>query len=394
MPEIVALKPTTFPWFDYQQYTFSLGVASGSKAFISGHTASTYDPANKRIVISGTPVEQVRVSYEKIAAILDAAGLTLSDVKRVVEYVAEHSLDHYAEMEAVRASVFGENRPAVNTVVVNQLLRPTAAMEIEVVASKEGSDPIRIDQHGRAAYANARAMEDVVYLSSITAVDDDGTVHGGDDLQAQTEFVFAKTKRTLEAAGLSMANIVKTVDYTTYETIKSYKYTGRVRKEYLTAAYPGSAGILLKRLQHPKALISLDVTASRHTPETVNPGWERYGKLTYSPAVKAGKMLFMSGQAALDPETETALFAGDVVAQAEYTYENIVKVLHAAGAGPENLVKTIEYVTPAGLSAYRGVAAVREKVLKLPYPASTGCVCNLLLRPEFEIEVDPLAVLD
>jgi enamine deaminase RidA (YjgF/YER057c/UK114 family) len=109
--------------------------------------------------------------------------------------------------------------------------------------------------------------------------------------------------------------------------------------------------------------------------------------------VKAGNMLFMSGQAALDPATEQALFDGDVVAQAEYTYNNIVEVLKAAGAGPENLVKTIEYVTLAGLERYRDVAKVREQILRAPYPASTGAVCEALLRPEFQIEVDPLAIL-
>jgi enamine deaminase RidA (YjgF/YER057c/UK114 family) len=109
--------------------------------------------------------------------------------------------------------------------------------------------------------------------------------------------------------------------------------------------------------------------------------------------VKAGNVLFMSGQAALDPATEQAVFDGDIAAQAEYTYANIIDVLKAAGAGPENLVKTIEYVTPGGLERYRDVAKVREQLLKMPYPASTGCVCEALLRPEFLIEVDPLAIL-
>jgi enamine deaminase RidA (YjgF/YER057c/UK114 family) len=132
--------------------------------------------------------------------------------------------------------------------------------------------------------------------------------------------------------------------------------------------------------------------ASRHPAEAVNPGWERYGKLTYSPAVKAGRVLFMSGQAALDPPSEQALFAGDVVAQADYTYGNIVAVLQAAGLGPEDLVKTIEYVLPEALNDYRQVAKVRARRLSEPYPASTGLVIPKLLRPEFLIEIDPMAL--
>ena len=54
--------------------------------------------------------------------------------------------------------------------------------------------------------------------------------------------------------------------------------------------------------------------------------------------------------------------------------------LAAAGGGPQNLVKTIEYVTPAALECYRGVADVRSKLLREPWPASTGLVCEALLR--------------
>jgi enamine deaminase RidA (YjgF/YER057c/UK114 family) len=102
----------------------------------------------------------------------------------------------------------------------------------------------------------------------------------------------------------------------------------------------------------------------------------------------------MSGQGALDPATERVVFDGDVVAQAEYTYGNVIKVLEAAGAGPEHLIKTIEYVIPAGLPRYREVAAVRSKLLRQPFPASTGLVCEALLRPEMMIEIDPFAILD
>jgi len=187
---------------------------------------------------------------------------------------------------------------------------------------------------------------------------------------------------------------VKTVDYITAAALAAYKGTGRVRRERLGPVYPGAAGILMPRLMNPEALIQYDFIAARDTPTAVNPGWARYQKLTYSPAVRAGKLLFMSGQGAIDPATERVLFADDVVAQAEYTYENVLKVVAAAGGGPQNLVKTIEYVTPAAHERYRGVAGVRSKLLREPWPASTGLVCEALLRPEMVIEIDPFAILD
>lgn len=370
-----AITPSVFPWFDYARYTFSLGLTDGTKSWLSGHSASEYDAADGHIVVRGGMEEQTRTAYAKIAAILEAAGHDISHVHRVVEYVTAVGIEHYEEAAAVRREIFGAHTPAVCTVVVNRLLRPQAFIEIEVTAGPAGAPT-----HGGAYEADG-----IVYLPSITAP--------GDDLVTQVAGVFERADVMLRAAGLSLANLVKTVDYTTPATLGDYKRTGRVRKDMLTPAYPAAAGLLLSRLQTSDALVSMDMIASRHPHTSVNPGWERYGKLTYSPAVRAGNILFMSGQAALDPATEQAMHAGDVAAQAEYTYTNIIEVVRAAGGGPEHLVKTIEYVTPAGLPRYREVAGVRDRVLRSPYPASTGAVCEALLRPEFEIEIDPLAIL-
>ena len=108
----------------------------------------------------------------------------------------------------------------------------------------------------------------------------------------------------------------------------------------------------------------------------------------------AGKRLFLSGQGSVDPDSGSMEHKGDVVAQADYIYGNIFKVIAAAGGSPENLVKTIEYVTPDALARYREVGALRTKVLAKPYPAATGLICQQLLRAEMQIEVDPFAVLD
>jgi len=39
------------------------------------------------------------------------------------------------------------------------------------------------------------------------------------------------------------------------------------------------------------------------------------------------------------------------------------------------------------------VAGVRSRMLRAPFPASTGCVCETLLRPEYLIEVDAVAIV-
>jgi enamine deaminase RidA (YjgF/YER057c/UK114 family) len=374
----VAILPAAFPWFDYSRYTFSLGLHLGTDVYLSGHSASEFDPVEKRIVVRGGLAQQARTAYAKITAILEAAGCGPQDVVRVVEYVTTRGIDSYPEAAAVRREVLGDG-PTVCTVCVNGLLRPDALIEVEVIA-REGT-------------AAGKRAEGVVYLPSCLPLDEKNQVVGEGDLEAQVNAVYDRAASLLTAAGLSLANVTKTVDYMTPMALKDYKLTGRVRRERLGPIYPAATGILMSRLKHPGAMIQVDFMASRHPLQAVNPGWERYRKLTYSPAVKAGNVLFMSGQAALDPATEKAMYAGDVAAQTEYTYRNIIAVLKAAGAGPENLVKTVEYVTPEGLARYRETATVRSQLLREPFPASTGIICETLLRPEFQIEVDPMAVL-
>lgn len=383
-----AIRPAAFPWFDYSRYSFSLGLKAGDRAYLSGHTASEYDPALRKIVVRGGMTDQVRTAWKKIGVILEGAGMSYADVTRVVEYVRPEGIERYAEAASVRAEVFGAHEPAVYTVPVKRLLRPEAFIEIEVTAGPVG----KATPTGPLT-SPARDSAGVVWLPTIQPVDDAGNIIGKGDIVAQTEAIFLKAKTILESLGLGFDKVVKTNDYLTTAGLADYKRTGRVRKTFLGPVYPGAAGILMPRLVHPDALIQYDFIATRDTPIAVNPGWARYQKLTYSPGVKAGRMLFLSGQGSLDPETERVVFDGDVVAQAEYTYSNILKVVQAAGGGPENLVKTIEYVTPAALARYRDVAEVRAKLLKEPYPASTGLICEALLRPEMQIEVDPFALL-
>ncbi|WP_433496487.1 Rid family hydrolase [Sphaerimonospora sp. CA-214678] len=382
-----AIRPGHFPWFRYEGYSFSLGLTHGRDAWLSGHSASEHDPESGRIVVRGGMTDQARTAYAKIATILEAAGLSFADVTRVVENVTVPGLDAYPEAAAVRAEIFGEHRPAVSTVIVERLLRPAAFIEVEVHASPGG--PVA------SAAGVAEAPDGAVFLPTLLPIDERGDVVGEGDFVGQYAYCLDKADRLLREVGLSLDAAVTTYDYSTPATRDVYRRTHGVRKERLGGAgvYPGAGGILMSRLHHPGVLVALEVTASRHPLEAVNPGWSRYDTLTYTPGVKAGGMLWMSGFAALDMETQRVLHPGDVVAQAEVTYDAILRVLEAAGVGPEQLLSTIEFVCPDGLGAYRGVADVRKRLLRDPWPASTGAICAGLLRPEFLLEVFPAAVL-
>lgn len=67
----------------------------------------------------------------------------------------------------------------------------------------------------------------------------------------------------------------------------------------------------------------------------------------YSQAVRAGNMLFCSGQIPIDPETGEFV-SDDVAAQTERVILNLSAVLEAAGGGLESVVKTTVFLKDMG----------------------------------------------
>jgi 2-iminobutanoate/2-iminopropanoate deaminase len=74
-----------------------------------------------------------------------------------------------------------------------------------------------------------------------------------------------------------------------------------------------------------------EIVSTEKAPKAIGP---------YSQAVKAGGMVFCSGQIPLDPATGEMVGAGDVGAQTERVMQNLAAVLAAAGATFAAVVKT------------------------------------------------------
>lgn len=125
--------------------------------------------------------------------------------------------------------------------------------------------------------------------------------------------------------------------------------------------------------------------------ERIDPGWPRFARLTFPPAVRAGNLLFMSGMTAVDDEGNL-IDAGESVAQVQYIYARMGELLRAAGGSPADVVRTTDYNTTT--DGYRGTANVRRKVFGDRFPAATGVIVAWLLRSGALIETEALAVLN
>ncbi len=124
--------------------------------------------------------------------------------------------------------------------------------------------------------------------------------------------------------------------------------------------------------------------------EAVTPASGWHPKFTYSAAVRAGNLIFVSGMTAGD-EKGRLVGEGDIVRQTEYIYDKMARILDAAGCTLADVVETTEYFLT--LTDYEKTAAVRRKVFAdAPWPAATGVLVAGLIRPGALIEIKALAL--
>lgn len=128
--------------------------------------------------------------------------------------------------------------------------------------------------------------------------------------------------------------------------------------------------------------------SKRYSAVTPASGW--HPKLTYSAAVRAGNLVFVSGMTAGD-EKGRLVGEGDIVRQTEYIYEKMARVLDAAGCTMADVIETTEYFL--SLADYEKTAAVRRMIFsEPPWPAATGVLVAGLIRPGALIEIKAIAL--
>lgn len=105
----------------------------------------------------------------------------------------------------------------------------------------------------------------------------------------------------------------------------------------------------------------------------------------FSPAVRAGEFVFLSGQVGQDPVTGK-LIPGDVSAQAEQIFRNLGAVLRAAGKTFADVARVGVYLT--NMADFAALNAVYGRHFEAPYPARTTiAVAALPLGASVEIDV-------
>ena len=105
---------------------------------------------------------------------------------------------------------------------------------------------------------------------------------------------------------------------------------------------------------------------------------------TYSQAVHAGDMLYVSGQIPLDPKTMEVV-SEDFAAQADQVFKNLLAIVNAAGGAGLDIIKVNLYLTDLG--QFAKVNEVMAKYFTEPYPARAAVEVSALPKGvQFEAE--------
>jgi 2-iminobutanoate/2-iminopropanoate deaminase len=109
----------------------------------------------------------------------------------------------------------------------------------------------------------------------------------------------------------------------------------------------------------------------------------------YSQAVKAGNLLFVSGQIPLDPATG-AVVEGDVTVQAKQVFENVKAILTEAGADFSNVVKTTVFLKD--MNDFVPMNRVYAQYYPENCPARSAVQVGRLPK-DVSVEIETIAVL-
>jgi 2-iminobutanoate/2-iminopropanoate deaminase len=110
----------------------------------------------------------------------------------------------------------------------------------------------------------------------------------------------------------------------------------------------------------------------------------------YSPAIRAGQLLFVSGQVPIDPATGN-MITGGIADQTRRVLDNIGELLLAAGRSFGDVARTTVFL--ADMNDFAAMNEVYGEYFAEPYPAR-ATVQVARLPKDARVEIDVIAVYE
>jgi 2-iminobutanoate/2-iminopropanoate deaminase len=123
------------------------------------------------------------------------------------------------------------------------------------------------------------------------------------------------------------------------------------------------------------------VIATPNAPSAIGP---------YSQAIRAGDLLFVSGQIAIDPASGKLIDDSGIKAQTRRVLESLLSIVAAAGGTAENVVRTTVFLR--SMNDFVEMNSVYAEFFRVAPPARSTVEAARLPR-DVSIEIDCIAVI-
>ena len=318
---------------------FSPAIRAGGLVYVSSVMATD---------LKGDTKAQAKEIFEKLRNVLKQAGSSIDNIA-IATVTLEQSED-LDDVDEVFRTEFKSDPPA-RTLVLGNMVRPGALLDIAVVAAPNGTPRRAILPAGwmkpPGPFSWAVLAGDTLYLSAMTPHNMKDGSYVRADITAQTITLMENAAQLLQAGGMSFddtvsrrVNLRHRIDmgpvnagFTPYWHVRDLKATGAV------PGRPTSAAIGMTLIGPHDVEITFVAVKNSSPREIVIPpnpdGTPGQSGPTFSPGIKIGNRLWVSGNVPRQPNgpagvtdqtTENLNLLGRILKAAGYDFKDVVNV--------------------------------------------------------------------
>jgi enamine deaminase RidA (YjgF/YER057c/UK114 family) len=279
--EVQHIKPAAHAIHSSSGY--SLALAAGDFVFVAGRLADALVLTDglapevrlpKGHLWKGVPIK-LETEYtikQKLEPALKAAGSSLADVVKCQVYLRDPA--DFAPFNEVWREFFSKSPPATSVIPMATpgLAIEEGRVEINAIAVRSGGKlrAQRIDAQvmpAWAGYSQAVRAGDLLFISGLLAIDRDGLIdaarvdpaqpHFGSSVQAQMDYMLANAQKLCEAAGTSLANVVRIQQFHT--DLNDFYPAYQVWQQHLPGQFLPYSAVEVPFLPVPGCTVQLDL---------------------------------------------------------------------------------------------------------------------------------------
>jgi reactive intermediate/imine deaminase len=315
---------------------YTPGVFAGDYLYVSGQGAKSPDGQMPESFDA-----QVRQTLDNLKSVVEAAGLTMKNVVYTQVYLED--IGQFGEMNKIYGEYFRDAPPARATLGVAKL--PGTPIEINAVAVRDVSEKKAVSVPGYTAnepISPGILTKDWLFISAMRGRDlTKGTVP--QDAGEQVDLALNGVKAVVEAAGLTMANIVFVNPYLT-RRIPMPVMNGLYAKRFEFGNTPARATIQVASLPENSEIEFTGVAVRDLKKRLAIRPKNMPPSPTASPCVFADDTLYCSAKSGFIPGPNGGVFTANVDQQLHQTMRNLLDNLEEAGLSFQDVVSTNVYL--------------------------------------------------